>query len=205
MLNNSIQGSKIFFIIFVILTLSACFSEKKRAPVIIVDKSTGQENISHFSNTPEIKKSTLNKKINRKVTQKTKKKVVRKVEIKKKVIKKTEVKKKNVLIPVAAKISKSFSKDHQGLSFATKSGQKVRAVNNGTVVYSGNKIKSHGKMIIIKHPLGFYSTYAQNQSLNVKTGDKIEKGQVIATTGKTSLYFEMKKFETRINPTAYLK
>jgi lipoprotein NlpD len=66
-------------------------------------------------------------------------------------------------------------------------------------------MKSYGKMIIIKHPLGFYSTYTQNQSLKVKHGDKIKKGQVIALTGKGDFYFEMKKFETPINPLKYLK
>jgi lipoprotein NlpD len=66
-------------------------------------------------------------------------------------------------------------------------------------------MKSYGKMIIIKHPLGFYSTYTQNQSLKVKNGDKIKKGQVIALTGKGDFYFEMKKFETPINPLKYLK
>jgi lipoprotein NlpD len=40
----------------------------------------------------------------------------------------------------------------------------------------------------------------QNQTLQVQSGDKVKKGQVIATTGKNNFYFEMKKFETPINP-----
>ncbi len=60
-------------------------------------------------------------------------------------------------------------------------------------------------MIIIKHPLGFYSTYTQNQSLKVKDGDNVTKGQVIALTSNNDFYFEMKKFETPINPLKYLK
>jgi lipoprotein NlpD len=35
----------------------------------------------------------------------------------------------------------------------------------------------------------------QNQTLQVQSGDKVKKGQVIATTGKNNFYFEMKKFE----------
>jgi lipoprotein NlpD len=45
----------------------------------------------------------------------------------------------------------------------------------------------------------------QNQTLQVQSGDKVKKGQVIATTGKNNFYFEMKKFETPINPIKYLK
>jgi lipoprotein NlpD len=81
----------------------------------------------------------------------------------------------------------------------------VRAVKDGMVVYSGNKNKKNGKTIIIKHALGFYSSYMQNQTLQVQSGDKVKKGQVIATTGKNNFYFEMKKFETPINPIKYLK
>lgn len=190
------NNATIFFIVFAFIMLSSCFSDEKKERVIIIDKSTGQENIKHFANVPEIKKAP---------THPQKDKYSNYQKTKKKTIKKTKIKNKNVSIPVAAKIIKPFSKNHQGLSFGTKSGQTVRAINNGTVVYSGNKLKSRGKMIIIKHPLGFYSSYAHNQSLSVKSGDKVEKGQSIATTGDDNFYFEIKKFETLINPIKYIK
>lgn len=183
----------IIFVIFAFITLSGCFSNEKKNKVIIIDKSTGQENITYFADTLETKKEFLD--AHEKTNTKTKKKVA----------KKKNLKNKNVLIPVAAKIIKPFSKNHQGLSFGTKSGQTVRAISDGTVVYSGNKLKSRGKMIIIRHPLGFYSSYAHNQSLNVESGDKVEKGQFIAITGEDNFYFEMNKFETPINPIKYLK
>jgi len=72
------------------------------------------------------------------------------------------------------------------------------------VVYSGDKMTSYGKMIIIKHAYGFYSIYNQNQEIYVSEGDNIEKGQVIAITGNKPFYFEMKKYEEPINPLKYL-
>jgi len=60
-------------------------------------------------------------------------------------------------------------------------------------------------MIVIRHPLGFYSTYTQSQSLRVSVGDKIKKNQVIASTNSHPFYFEMKKFKQTINPLKYLK
>ena len=108
--------------------------------------------------------------------------------------------------PVKAKILKDFSKNdkHLGLTFDTQAGQEVYAIRAGTVVYSGDKLKSLGKMVIIKHAFGFYSTYTQNQEYYVREGDHVEKGELIAKTGKKPFYFEMKKYSDTINPLKYL-
>lgn len=170
---------KLFIITFISAAFISCSSNTPKKPVIIIDKSTGQENI----NTSRFSKSVKAKKT----------------------IAKTKAVIKNQSIPVAGKVIKYFSKKHLGLTFNTHSGQAVRAVRKGLVVYSGDKIKSHGKIIIIKHPLGFYSSYIRNKTLKVQNGDKVKKGQIIALTGKDNFYFEMKKFETPINPIKYLK
>ena len=109
-------------------------------------------------------------------------------------------------LPVAANILKKFSieNNHPGLTYDNVLGQDVRAVRKGEVVYSGDKMTSYGKMIIIKHAYGFYSVYNQNQEIYVSEGDSIEKGQVIAVTGNKPFYFEMKKYEEPINPLKYL-
>ncbi len=108
--------------------------------------------------------------------------------------------------PVKAEILKDFSENdkHLGLTFDTQAGQEVYAIRAGTVVYSGDKLKSLGKMVIIKHAFGFYSTYTQNQEYYVREGDHIEKGELIAKTGKKPFYFEMKKYSDTINPLKYL-
>jgi lipoprotein NlpD len=111
---------------------------------------------------------------------------------------------KNESIPVTGKIIRFFSKAHQGLTFNTYFNQPVRAIRDGVVIDSEDK-KDQGKMITIKHPLGFYSSYVHNQTLEVANGDKVKKGQIIAHTGKDFFYLEMKKFETLINPLNYLK
>ena len=113
---------------------------------------------------------------------------------------------KNWSLPVDAEILKKFSieNNHPGLTYDNVLGQDVRAVRKGEVVYSGDKMASYGKMIIIKHAYGFYSIYNQNQEIYVSEGDSIEKGQVIAVTGNKPFYFEMKKYEEPINPLKYL-
>ena len=113
---------------------------------------------------------------------------------------------KNWSLPVDAEILKKFSveNNHPGLTYDNVLGQDVRAVRKGEVVYSGDKMTSYGKMIIIKHAYGFYSIYNQNHEIYVSEGDSIEKGQVIAITGNKPFYFEMKKYEEPINPLKYL-
>ena len=113
---------------------------------------------------------------------------------------------KNWSLPVDAEILKKFSveNNHPGLTYDNVLGQDVRAVRKGEVVYSGDKMTSYGKMIIIKHAYGFYSIYNQNQEIYISEGDIIEKGQVIAITGNKPFYFEMKKYEEPINPLKYL-
>ena len=113
---------------------------------------------------------------------------------------------KNWSLPVDAEILKKFSveNNHPGLTYDNVLGQDVRSVRKGEVVYSGDKMTSYGKMIIIKHAYGFYSIYNQNQEIYVSEGDSIEKGQVIAITGNKPFYFEMKKYEEPINPLKYL-
>ena len=112
----------------------------------------------------------------------------------------------NWSLPVDAEILKKFSveNNHPGLTYNNVLGQDVRAVRKGEVVYSGDKMTSYGKMIIIKHAYGFYSIYNQNQEIYVSEGDSIEKGQVIAITGNKPFYFEMKNYEQPINPLIYL-
>ncbi len=108
--------------------------------------------------------------------------------------------------PVFADVKQAFNrkKDRLGVSFATKLGQKVYAIRDGRVVYSGDKMRTHGKVIIIKHADNFYSSYTKNSGILVADGDFIKSGDVIAITGKNPFYLEMQKQSKPVNPMHYL-
>ena len=65
-------------------------------------------------------------------------------------------------------------------------------------------------LVLIRHPNGYVSAYAHNGALNVKRGDAIKRGQVVATAGQTGnvsspqLHFELRKGSTPVDPTPYL-
>ncbi len=174
--------------LLVALLLGGCFAKSPKQTVIVVEKSYNLENINH----QRLQKSNIAqpKKL-------TKKNVVKH--------KKIQKKSANWITPVNAKIKKGYSKNNSGLIFNTRKGQKIRSIRDGKIIYIGNNMKSYGQIIIIRHPLGFSSTYTQTQNLRFALGDLIKQGDVIASTNNQPFYFEIKKFNQAINPLKYLK
>ncbi len=96
-----------------------------------------------------------------------------------------------------------------GMEIANSLGTPIVATDAGRIVYSGEGIKGYGKLLIIKHKNNILSAYAHNQQRLVKEGDKVAKGQQIATMGNTptgdiSLYFEIRKGGVPVNPLRFL-
>ena len=88
-------------------------------------------------------------------------------------------------------------------------GQPIQAAASGRVVYAGSGLIGYGQLIIIKHNDTYLSAYGYNASLLVKEGDKIRKGQRIATMGegperKARLHFEIRRNGSPVNPRQYL-
>jgi len=96
----------------------------------------------------------------------------------------------------------------KGIHISGKFGQPVKAAAGGTVVYSGNGLINYGNLVIIKHSHSFLSAYAYNQSLLVKEGDSVKRGQAIAKMGKLDakarLHFEIRRNGKPVNPLHYL-
>lgn len=181
--------------ILAISFLSSCYSQSPKPAVIVIEKSSHLENINH----QRLGKVIIAEHKTHQATNQSVKK------FNKKTVKKVNNKTSSWQIPVNSQVSHPFSNKHQGLTFSTHNGQEIRAIRDGKVVYIGSKMESHGKMIILRHPFGFYSTYTQTQTLQVAIGDQVTKGDVIAHTTNQPFYFEMKKFEQTINPLKYLK
>ncbi len=113
--------------------------------------------------------------------------------------------------PARGRIIQGFkSGGNDGINISVPAGTSVRAAESGTVVYSGDGLKGYGNLVLIKHPNGFVSAYGNNGELDVKRGETVKRGQVIAKSGDTGnvnspqLHFELRKGSTPVDPTSYL-
>ncbi len=99
---------------------------------------------------------------------------------------------------------------NDGINIAVPEGTAVKAAEGGVVAYAGSELKGYGNMVLIRHPNGFVSAYANNGEINVKKGDTVKRGQTIAKSGQTGnvaspqLHFELRKGSQPVDPTSYL-
>ncbi len=113
--------------------------------------------------------------------------------------------------PARGRIIQGFKTGgNDGINISVPAGTSVRAADNGVVVYSGDGLKGYGNLVLIKHPNGFVTAYANNGELDVKRGQTVKRGQIIAKSGDSGdvnspqLHFELRKGSTPVDPTSYL-
>jgi len=99
---------------------------------------------------------------------------------------------------------------NEGINIAVPEGTPVKAAEGGVVAYAGSELKGYGNLVLIRHPNGYVSAYAHNGELNVKRGEQVKRGQVVAKSGQSGnvnspqLHFELRKGSTPVDPMPYL-
>lgn len=97
----------------------------------------------------------------------------------------------------------------KGLQIQAKQGSDVLACAAGQVVFS-DWLRGFGNLIIIDHGDGFLSIYGNNESLYKSVGDRINRGDTIASVGNTGgedvpgLYFELRHNGRPFNPQPWI-
>jgi lipoprotein NlpD len=96
-----------------------------------------------------------------------------------------------------------------GILIAGSYGAPVKAAASGNVVYAGDGLIGYGKLIILKHNDTYLSAYGHNASLLVREGEKIQRGQRIATMGEgpgrePRLHFEIRQNGQPVDPLKFL-
>jgi murein DD-endopeptidase MepM/ murein hydrolase activator NlpD len=113
--------------------------------------------------------------------------------------------------PARGRIIQGFKAGgNDGINIAVPEGTSVKAAESGVVAYAGSELKGYGNLVLIRHPNGYVSAYANNGQLNVKRGETVKRGQTIATSGQSGnvaspqLHFELRKGSTPVDPSNYL-
>jgi len=92
-----------------------------------------------------------------------------------------------------------------GVSIQADRGSEIHAIYPGTVVFS-DWFDHYGWLVIIDHGGGFMSLYAHAEGLYKNVDDYVAQGELIAVVGdsgdvgQTSLYFEIRRQGTPVDP-----
>ena len=73
---------------------------------------------------------------------------------------------------------------HEGMDFSAPVGTDIFATGNGVVTYSGWR-QGYGETIEIDHGFNYVTRYAHCSKRKVKVGQKVKRGDVIASVGNT--------------------
>jgi septal ring factor EnvC (AmiA/AmiB activator) len=97
----------------------------------------------------------------------------------------------------------------KGLFIATPTGQEVKAVAAGRVVFA-DWLRGFGNLLIIDHGDGYMSLYGNNESLFKQVGDAARSGETVAAVGNSGgnmdsgLYFEMRHQGKAFDPLGWV-
>ena len=100
---------------------------------------------------------------------------------------------------------------HSGMDIAVPTGTPVKAPAAGVVTFAGPDLYLTGGTLLIDHGYGVSSNFLHLSRIDVKVGDRVTQGQVIAAVGATGratgphLHWGMNWFDTRIDPLLVLE
>lgn len=115
--------------------------------------------------------------------------------------------------PLKGSITASFGqikdgKSIKGIYITATAGTPVMAAGKGAVVDAGVNDEL-GRFIVISHEEGYKTTYAYLERVEVKVGNEVEKGDIIASVGLSSLvpstlYFLLEQSGITLNPEIFI-
>lgn len=123
------------------------------------------------------------------------------------------VEKGRFIWPLRGTVSSGFGlrggERHDGVDIRAPRGTEIKASDDGVVVVN-DFFRAYGNIIILEHRNGYYTVYAHNKKNLVAKGDRVSRGQTIASVGDSGnatgyhLHFEVRKGKKTLNPLFYL-
>jgi murein DD-endopeptidase MepM/ murein hydrolase activator NlpD len=132
---------------------------------------------------------------------------------------KAAVKNDGMTWPVDGKITSGFGRRgrrsfHSGIDIPMPKGTPILAAQDGTVLDVGTnknkKYRGYGNVALLEHGNGVITLYAHCQSVSVKKGQPVRRGEIIGLVGSTGrsttahVHFEVRKDGKAVNPLPYL-
>ncbi|MFH2141491.1 MAG: M23 family metallopeptidase [Bacteroidota bacterium] len=101
------------------------------------------------------------------------------------------------------------SKFHYGIDFTANVGTDIYTTGDGIVEKAAFSQRGYGNEVIVDHGFGYKTLYAHLNSISVREGQKIKRGEVIGKVGNTGLssaphlHYEVHYKNTPIDPINY--
>lgn len=100
---------------------------------------------------------------------------------------------------------------HDGIDYAVRPGDMVRASASGTVVEAETDAPRFGRLVVIDHGTGWYSAYGHLGRVTVEVGDVVKTGERIGIAGASGeaespeLHFEIRHRGRKVDPADKLR
>ncbi|HLA14353.1 MAG TPA: peptidoglycan DD-metalloendopeptidase family protein [Gemmatimonadaceae bacterium] len=97
-----------------------------------------------------------------------------------------------------------------GIGITAAVGTPVKSVSSGQVAYAG-PMGTYGRTVILEHGGGDYSVYGSLNTIDVRKGTRVVKGQALGTVGVTDpglgahLHFEIRRGGPAVDPAEWLR
>ncbi len=118
------------------------------------------------------------------------------------------------LWPLQGTLTRKFkpqgSQRHDGIDIAAPKGTPIVAAEAGTVIFSDWGPGGYGRLVIVRHVDDVVTVYAHNATNLVQTDQKVKRGEVIATVGRSGratgyhLHFEVRRKTVPVSPFKFL-
>lgn len=102
-----------------------------------------------------------------------------------------------------------FWAGHLGIDIGAYTGDAIWAASSGVVIWAGGMEGGYGNVVVLEHDNGanvWVTLYAHLSAINVRCGDVVSQGQVIAASGNSGnstgphLHFEVRENGSFVNP-----
>ncbi|HNT36009.1 MAG TPA: M23 family metallopeptidase, partial [bacterium] len=112
---------------------------------------------------------------------------------------------------ITSRFGERHSSPHQGVDFSAPRGTTIRAADDGVVIVASENLGGYGKTVVLHHPNGLRTVYGHADTLCVRLGQSVKRGQKIAEVGSTGrstgfhLHFEVRvSADKPVDPMGYL-
>ena len=97
-----------------------------------------------------------------------------------------------------------------GIEIEAPAGTPFKAAASGQVAYVGNQLAGYGWLVLIRHSSDYMTAYAFANSVNVREGQTVTRGQIIGQVGQTGrapsprLHFQVRHATKPVDPVPFL-